>query len=483
MTNGEPSLKPQYDVIVIGTGTAGLSAAIEVERAGGKCLLLEAADKLGGTSVLTTGIYYAAGTPEQESAGIHDTPDDMFKYIMTLNQGAIRPDLLRVTCDRAAEGLRFLQDLGLDLHPEPIVSGGDKLSTPRGHSTNGKSGGVGVMLTQAIAGHKVEIKLNSRVSDILMEDGRVAGVRVGDVVHRAKAVVIATGGFGNNWSLIERFWPSMAQHGRERVWAVNQDAICVQGDGLLLAERLGAHIVGYEHGTDGGFGAPTTGFRRKVEGQSAIAPWTVLVNLEGRRFMSETAPYSISGYLINDQTESRCFAIFDHRLFENADQYLGFVDPNRQGGSVGTSWEGETLRAKLAEGKVLAGDTLSALAEKAGIAAAPLQATLARYNADVSRNVDTAFFKTTGLEPIVDPPFYAVEVRNAASGVTCAGPEIDTEARVLHRSGVPIPGLYSAGEVVGGLFGRRYPSGGISITNAVVFGRIAGQMAAKEAVS
>lgn len=481
MPQEETATGAEWDVIIVGAGNAGMCAAIEIDRAGSTCLLLEADAKLGGASALTTGIYYAADTPEQRAAGIKDTPDDMFKYIMTLTQGTVRPDLLRVTCDHAAEGLKFLQDLGLDLHPEPIVSGGDKLSVPRGHSTNGKAGGVAALLMKIVRERNIGFRLNSRVTDLLVDGDRVAGVRAGDEEYRARAVIIASGGFANNWSLIERFWPNVAQHGKDRVWSVNAEAACLQGDGLLLAEKAGARIVGHDKGADGGVAVPTTGFRRKLEGQSAVAPWTILINLEGRRFMSETAPYSISGYLLNNQPEARCYAIFDHRLLEGADRHLGFVDPNRQGGGVGTSWTGEILRAKLADGAVISGKTLAELAAKTGIPRGPLEATVARYNADVTSGVDAAFFKTTGLEAIRQPPFYAVELRTAAVGLTCTGPEIDTSSRVLDTDGNPIPGLYAAGEVVGGSFGTRYPSGGISITNCIVFGRIAARTALAEA--
>ena len=463
----------QYDVIVVGGGGAGMCAAMEVEKAGQRCLLLEADSKLGGATALSTGIFYAAGTQHQRDMGIIDTPDDMFAFIMTLSQGAIRPDLLRITCDRGADNLAFLMDLGVRV-PPGYVFGGGRDRVARGHSCNNDGVGIGAILREHVLQRDIEVRLNSRVSRLLVEGRRVVGVAVGDEEYRARSVVITTGGFGNNRDLVKRLWPDMAQHG-EHVWCVSGELPFNLRDGLLLAEELGARVIG-----SGGMPVPTAGFQRSVEGAAAIAPWTIVVNLDGRRFMSETAPYSVSGYLLNAQRESRAYALFDEKSLREVSNDLDFIDPNKQGGRV-SSWDEASLRAQTRAGRIKTSGTLAGLAAEAGIAAEPLEATVERYNADVDQGFDGAYFKRAGLHPLREPPFYAVELRAASIGLTCTGLEIDTEARVLNQHNRPIPGLFAAGEVLGDMFGPRYPAGGLSIANAVIFGRIAGENAAKEA--
>jgi fumarate reductase flavoprotein subunit len=155
------------------------------------------------------------------------------------------------------------------------------------------------------------------------------------------------------------------------------------------------------------------------------------------------------------------------------------VDPYGLGIDLESNWTGEMLRAQIANGRVLSGPTIEALAAIAGIDALGLSATVESWNADVAAGADSTFEKPVPiLQPVSTPPFYAVELRPAIIGMTFPGLRIDDKARVLDAAGRPISGLYAAGEIAGGLDGEVYSGGGTSIGNALVFGRIAGMGAA-----
>jgi hypothetical protein len=196
--------------------------------------------------------------------------------------------------------------------------------------------------------------------------------------------------------------------------------------------------------------------------------------------MSETAAYSVSGYLINEQTGAHAFAIFDDQTLRNFSNDVGYLDPSKQRVSV-SSWHEASIRAEVAKGVVKCADTIAEVAVKVGISPLALEQTVADYNDDCDQGADSRFLKNIGLRPIRVPPFYAVEIRSSLIGLTAAGLDIDGKCRVLDEHGRVISGLYAAGEVLGCVIGSRYAAGGISIANAIVFGRLAGQMAAAEA--
>jgi succinate dehydrogenase/fumarate reductase flavoprotein subunit len=449
-----------------------MSAAVEARKGGASCLILEADEKLGGATALTSGVFCAAGTEVQRAAGVVDTPDAMFEYIMTLNRGEIRPDLLRILCEKSNEGLEFLIEHGASFPVDYLVGKG-RWRTPRGHACSRRGGSISEILARAVSHAGAEVRLGTRVDGLILENGAVVGARAGKDEYRANTVVVTTGGFANSKEMIARLYPSMAQHGH-KVWAVHHPAPFILGDGITISEAVGARIAGF----DTGLPLPTPGFARNVE--SVLPPWLVIVNAEGRRFMSETAAYSVSGYRINEQTGAHAFAIFDDQTLRNCSKDVDYLDPSKQGVSV-SSWHEASIRAEVAKGVVKCADTISEVAVQAGIAPPALEQTVADYNDDCDRGDDSRFLKNTGLSPIRVSPFYAVEIRSSLIGLTAAGLDIDRKCRVLDEHGRVIPGLYAAGEVLGCIMGSRYAAGGISIANAIVFGRLAGQMAAAEA--
>jgi len=460
------------DIIIIGGGGAGMCAALDAHGRGLRCLILEADDKLGGATALSSGVYYAAGTLIQRANGItNDTPDDAYDYIMTLNRAGLKPEIVRRLCDRAPAGLDFLIAQGVSFPDDHLVGGGRR-RVARGHSCSGEGGSIANVLADRVGESGIEVRLGKRVESLLVEGGRVAGVRAAGEEIRGRAVALTTGGFGNSKEMLARLYPSVAQHG-ERTWAVHEPAPFILGDGIRMAEAIGAAVTGH----DTGLPLPTAGFAHNIEG--VLPPWIMLVNREGRRFMAETSPFSLSGYLINEQTDATSFAIFDEKTLIEVSDDLDYLDPLKQRMSV-PSWHQRSIREQVAAGIVHRAGSIDALARAAGIDPVALDTTITRYNADFDRGEDSAYFKASGHHAVRVPPFYAVEVRASMIGLTAAGLEIDADAHVLDTHGRIIPGLYAAGEVLGCVIGSRYAAGGVSIANAIVFGLLIGENAAAD---
>lgn len=459
------------DVIVIGGGGAGLAAAVTARDAGARVAIIEADTKLGGSTSLSGGVYYAAGTSVQRAKGIvDDTPDAMFEYYMTLNQYRVEPALARRICDNAGRDLEWLIGLGVEFKPEALYCSGVE-SVARGHKAAARGQSITDSLQAAASEKGVDVALNTRVTALYRDDSRrVTGVRLGDDVVEAGAVVVATGGFGANRNMVHRLYPEAARHGDDWTWYIGSK-YCV-GDGLEIGAAVGADIVGH----DRGLLLTTPGFAKDLE--VYVPGWLVYVNREGRRFVDETIEYAVMSGVVQAQTGASCFALFDDASRAAAKPRPEFEEAANAGLLV-LNWTTDRLDQQIKSGKILSAETLEELAVKAGIRPAALISTVARYNADCASGVDTVFFKQgTLMRPISTPPYYAREIRPAIICLTSSGLRIDPDARVLDKADAPIAGLYAAGETTGGVLGERYIGGGNSITNAIVFGRIAGMSAA-----
>ena len=462
-----------YDVIVIGGGGAGMAAAIEACDAGAHVALLEADTALGGSTALSGGVYYAAGTSVQRSAGVlGDDADAMFEYYMTLNQHRVEASLARRLCERAGDGLEWLIAMGVEFLPEALYSSGVE-RVARGHAATGMGAAISAALDREVARRAIDVALNTRVQRLCIDEatGRVSGARVGEQDVHCSAVVVATGGFGANPYFLNKYYPEAAAHG-DWTWYIGNPH-CV-GDGLSLTGAAGADIVGHNRGLL----LTTPNFKKELE--VYVPGWLVYVNREGRRFVDETAEYAVMSGVVKDQTGGSCFAIFD-------DDARRTAKPNRQyedafaAGIISLNWVTEEIDAQIDAGKVIRADTLDELATRCGIRTGALQATVATYNNDTRAGVDSMFFKDAGkMKPIAKPPYHAVEIKPAIVCLTSTGVRINANAQVLDERDNVIRGLFAAGETAGGVLGERYIGGGNSIANAIVFGRIAGQQAAAE---
>lgn len=466
-------METDYDVIVIGGGGAGLAAAFTALEQGARVLIAEAGDRLGGSTNLSGGHIYAAGTSVQRAAGVEgDDPEAAFRYYMTLNQYRLDPSLARRLCHEAPKVIDWLIGLGVEFLPDKLHVGGvDGLR--REHVPTGYGAAIVAVLEAAISG-KADVALRTRVRELLVEDGRVAGVRFGDEAVRAGSVVVTTGGFGANPELLARHYPDAARHG-DWTWYIG--APHSQGDHLELGAAAGAEVVGHNRGLV----LATPGFRKELE---VYQPgWLMFVNREGRRFVDETLPYHVMVGIIEEQTGGEGFAIFDE-----AARAAACPDPETlaevKAGFLTTSWLPEALEEFVRTRKLATAPSLEALARQVGIRWPALQTTVETYNGYCEAELDPQFGKAASeWKPIATPPFYAARMRGAIVCFTSTGLRIDAEAQVHDKADRAIPGLYAAGESAGGVLGDRIFGGGSSMANVLVYGRIAGGNAAKHARS
>jgi fumarate reductase flavoprotein subunit len=450
-----------YDVVVIGSGAAGLAASVMAHDAGARVLVLEADGIIGGSSRLSGGHFYAAGTSIQREAGVQgDTPDAMYDYFMTLNQWKVEPGVVRKYCDYAAPTFEWLRSLGVVYRPERVyISGID--SVPRGHPPEGEGLAVVKVLDAGRIGRNVDLALMTRAERLITgAHGEIAGVVADGDTVRAPAVVIASGGFGHNPEFLQKFWPDSQMAG-DWTWCISGPKAL--GDGISLGEAVGGTIGGHNRGLL----LLTPGFGRDLE--VSAPPWSVIVSREGRRFTSETAPYTVMAGLFKRNGGSG-YAIFDEEARKQA--------------AFGPSFNADNLATKADEGRIVRANTIDELAALAKINAAPLKGTIEMYNASVDAGYDNAYLKAAQhLRPIRTAPFYAVEMRPAIIAWTGTGLRIDPDTRVIGQDERPIRGLFAAGETVGSFHGDVYIGGGGSYGPAVTFGRIAGANAAREALA
>jgi len=466
-----------FDVVIVGSGGAGLAAAVESAAAGARTLVLERAPIIGGSTAMSGGVFYAAATSVQRELGIVDSWEAMERYYLTLNQYRVDPALVRVLCRESGPALEWLLELGVGFPAQGLYESGVD-GVPRGHTAARGGGEIADVLRRAAEGRGATIWLSSLVTALREEHGEIVGVlarggRGEESEVAARSVVLTTGGFGQDPEMVRRHYPSAAQWG-SRTWAISCPGS--DGSGIKLGQRAGAAIAGH----DRGLLLLTPAFEQKLE----VDPphWLIYVNRDGRRFVRESAPYAVMSGLAEAQPGSIVFAVFDEASLRQSEP-SSEVAAGIESGIVTYQWRYDHIQAQVAKGKAFASESLAELARRAGIDPIGLERTVAEYNSCVTHGADLGFFKEQeALRPIHEPPYYAVQMMPATICLTSAGLAIDPHARVLDPGGRPIPGLYAAGETTGGVLGERYVGGGNSIANAVVFGRIAGRAAAARAL-
>ncbi|WP_272491977.1 FAD-dependent oxidoreductase [Nocardioides mangrovi] len=467
----------EYDVVVIGGGGAGLAAAVSAAERGASVILFESEGELGGSTQLSAGMFTAAATRVQKELGVDDTVDRFFQHYMDLNQWLLKPGLVRRFCELAGPTLEWLLDLGVDVpaqlsgnaHTPGLCRAGVE-DVWRAHVPKDQGYGLVQVLDKARKAAGVEVVLHTRVEGLLVRDGRVGGVVVDGMELTAGAVVVASGGLAQSPELVARWFPDALRAG-DSLFVVAAPGS--RGDHLAFGEQVRASVSG------GGWGLmlPTAEFVRSHHWQAGFPPASrVHVNRHGRRFMDEDASYAVSGGLIDAQG-GPTWMVFD----EAARQALpeGYAD-----------WTPARVEELVGTGAVVRADDLASLAERIGVPADNLAATVARWNDQLPQGSDTDFQRdqtlaakgaTAPLAAIAAPPFHATRVLPAELVCTHAGLEIDVNASVLDEQARPIPGLFAAGEAGGGVLGNRYVGGGNAVANALTMGRLAGQSAASTA--
>jgi len=457
-----------FDVIIIGTGIAGHCAALEALAVGASVLMLDSEPSIGGSSKLSTGMIMGANTRFQRERGIEDDPELLYRHYITANQWTLQPSVVKRLCYEAGPTIEWLNDRGVKILD--VMASGEE-DRPRGHVTEG-----GGAIVAALAGHvgnydKVDIALKSRVERLVIENGVATGVVVGGETIKGGAVIIATGGFAANHELVARYYPDYIPqaggtlHHQGTPWAL--------GDAIRFADQAKAQVY-----KGRGTRPPVWGF-----GGGYLPTFVIVVNQLGRRFYTETASYSASEVVICNQPSTQSFIIFDHGARESlktpADvrKFTKAIIPETE--HLLSTWTDGVIDDHIARGEMVKADTIEQLAVRIGVPPANLRGTIERYNTHIEQGEDLDFLKNVkGVKPIVKGPFYAAFQRISMLALTSVGPRVDHDACVLHENSQAIPGLYAAGECVGGVLGSVYVGSGNSVGNCATYGRIAGRNAA-----
>lgn len=462
-----------YDVVVVGAGAAGLCAAVTAAEAGASVLIAEASEAAGGASQFSAGLIMAAGTRFQRERGIEDSPETLLHEYLAFNRWSVETGVARRLAEEAGPSVEWLADHGVGVS-DIYFSGDDRIA--RGHVIEGGGAAiVACLLAAAQADPRVDLAFGRRVDRLLADGvaGLVTGVAVGEDRVTAGAVVLAAGGFGANKEL----WPRYLPRAVEAEWTFYIGPPSSRGDALALAGALGAQIVGHDRGLLNA----RPNFSQSMD--SYYPGWLVFVDREGQRFVNEMTAYSVIESTIRARG-GRVWAIFDDAA-KHAAVPRSTAAAKKYDMPTGTNWEDwvePVIDEMTGKGRVLTAPTITALAASMGTEPAVLAGTVARYNSDVAAGHDTMFEKPSrALRSIAEPPFYATELRLCNLALTGAGPRVNRDGQVLDHGAIPIRGLFAAGECAGGVLGDVYMGSGNALANAVTFGRVAGQNAAKQA--
>ena len=438
----------ETEIVIVGAGGAGMAAAIMAHQAGKDFVILEKMPYVGGNTTKATGGMNAAETHYQKEQGIEDSVElfaaDTIKGGHDLND----PELVRTLAEQSAGAIDWLDSIGAEL-PKISFSGG--ASTNRIHAPADGSAVGNFLVDQFSAKLKelgVEVMLNTKATELIMEDGKIAGVKAegkdANYTIKATAVILATGGFGANEDMYTQFRPDLKG-------TVTTNAPGATGDGIVMAQALGADLVDIEQIQLHPTVEQNTSMliTESVRGDGAI-----LVNQSGHRFTNELLTRDAVSAAELAQEGQYAYIIFDQHLRDNLKAIEKYVK------------NGLTVQA----------DTLEELARKLGIYPYFLTMTMAEWNEAVATQNDADFGRTTGMnDNLTTPPYYAIKI---APGIhhTMGGVKIDTSAEVIDVNGNPIPGLFAAGEVTGGVHGGNR-LGGNAVADIVIFGRIAAESA------
>lgn len=454
------------DVVVIGSGIAGCSAAMEAASAGASVLVLEKMKITGGNTRISDGGLAAPNNHLQKEKGIEDSPElfyrDMLKAGLELNHR----QLARTVAEQASDAVEWLRiELSVRYMNRLDRFGGHSVArclTIRGHS------GVDIVKAQTarLKSMGVEIRTRCLMTALLTDDrGKVCGVRIrtgynfrdgtseeGRNIRASRAVVLATGGFGNDIPF------RMLQNPRldETVGSTNHPGATAEG--LIAALKIGAAPVHLSWIQTGPWGCPDeTGYGRGARFASySLYPNGILVDpATGRRIVNEWA-----------DRRRRSTAIFN-----TGHPCVGIVD------AEGTGHAFESPKKCSRKGKIQEFTELTDLADAYEIPFNGLDSTVKRYNRMIREGRADEFGKSLeNARPIAKPPFFAMRLWPKVH-YTPGGVGIDSDARVIDPRSRPIPNLYAAGEVCGGIHGADR-LGSCALTECLVFGRIAGRNAA-----
>ena len=453
------------DVVVIGSGGAGLMAAIQASSQGANVVVLEKLARLGGSTLTSSAMLVVGGSKLQEEAGIEDSPEALKEYLKERSEDIADEEWNNYYADHINEVLDMYLDLGVSYLPELVLIQGTT-STPRAHMPAGSGRELIPVLVEEAKKNGVEILTETpAVSLIQDENGAVVGVNADDhgaaVTVNAKAVVIATGGYGWNADMRAEYAPDAAD-----VWPVTSPGST--GDGIVMATDIGAGTV-FKGGFIGWKVVTPVYDQSTALGAPIYGAANLIVNEKGSRFGDESLDYPFVYDEMQTDGSDLFYFIFDSGDKETKDLVNNVSDTLN------------TLEQAVEVGVAYKADTLEELAETVGLD--NLAETVANYNAAIEAGVDEEFGRDTAtMLPIKNGPFYAMQCRKAILG-TFGGINTNITGEVVTADEEVIPGLYAAGEVANGeFFPKKYPSSGLALGEAVLFGREAGASAAAYAL-
>ena len=438
----------ETEIVIVGAGGAGMAAAIMASQAGKDFVILEKMPYVGGNTTKATGGMNAAETHYQKEQGIEDSVELFAADTMKGGHDLNDPELVTTLASKSAEAIDWLDTIGAEL-PKISFSGG--ASTNRIHAPADGSAVGNYLVDKFSAKLKelgVDVMLNTKATELIVEDGKVVGVKAEgtDAFYtiKAKAVILATGGFGANLDMIASYRPDLKG-------TVTTNAPGATGDGIVMAQAVGAALVDIEQIQLHPTVEQTTSMliTESVRGDGAI-----LVNQKGERFTNELLTRDAVSAAELAQEGQYAYILFDQHLRDNL----------------------KAIEKYVTNGLTVQADTIEELAEKLSIDPATLAKTLADWNEAVKTQNDAAFGRTTGMNAdLSTPPYYAIQI---APGIhhTMGGVKINTSAEVINTEGNVIPGLFAAGEVTGGVHGGNR-LGGNAVADIVIFGRIAAESA------
>ena len=485
------------DVVVVGAGGAGMTAAITAAAEGKSVVILESQSMVGGNSVRATGGMNAGKTVYQdenefgESAGVEKTlktaaekyadnetitalaktvseqwaayqanPTGYFDSVelmeldtMIGGKGINDPELVETLCANSADAIDWLDEHGITLHNVSSFGGASVKRIHRPVNAEGKTVSVGSymipLLQENCEKAGVKMMLDTTATEILTDaNGAAVGVKAtgasGETVTvNAKAVVLATGGFGANLDMVVKYKPELKGF-------MTTNAPGIQGQGIEMAQAIGAATVDMDqiqiHPTVEANTAAliTEGLR----GDGAI-----LINEEGQRFIDEVGTRDVVSAAEIAQTGSYSWLVVDQAMADASSVIQGYIK----------------------KGYTVTGSTYEELGKAMGVDAAAFAETMEKWNGCVEAKNDPDFGRTSFANPLNTAPYYAVKV-TAGVHHTMGGLKINANTEVLNEKGEVIPGLFAAGEVTGGVHGANR-LGGNAVADFTVFGRIAGAAA------
>ena len=485
------------DVVIVGAGGAGMTAAITAAGEGKSVVILESQPMVGGNSVRATGGMNAGKTVYQdenefgESAGVEKTlkaaaekyadnetitalaktvseqwaayqanPTGYFDSVelmeldtMIGGKGINDPALVETLCENSADAIDWLDEHGITLHNVSSFGGASVKRIHRPVNDEGKVVSVGSymipLLEENCEKAGVKMMLDTTATEILTDaNGAAVGVKAtgasGETVTvNAKAVVLATGGFGANLDMVVKYKPELKGF-------MTTNAAGIQGQGIEMAEAIGAATVDMDQ----------IQIHPTVEANTAAliteglrGDGAVLINAEGKRFIDEVGTRDVVSAAEIAQTGSYSWLVVDQAMVDNSSVIQGYIK----------------------KGYTVTGATYEELAKAMGVDEAALAETMNNWNGYVEAKNDPDFGRTSFANPLNTAPYYAIKV-TAGVHHTMGGLKINPNTEVLNENGEVIPGLFAAGEVTGGVHGANR-LGGNAVADFTVFGRIAGAAA------